>query len=111
MTVKRLIEELQKQDMNARVTLHNGFDEEVLFCLSYVDGKPTNNVWLSSESDYDMAEEIKSRFECADEEWEDELDFYTDLLEIGIDINMVKEYLGEEQASHMEEYCREHGLI
>lgn len=112
MTVKRLIEELQKQDMNARVMLHNGFDEEeVLFCLSYVDGKPTNNVWLSSENDYDMTEEINSRFECADKDWIDELNFYMDLLEIGINIDMVRRYIGEEQVNHMKNFCEEHGLI
>ena len=101
MTVRKMIEALQKQDPDARVMLHNAFsDEEVLFVLSYVDGDPSDNVWLSTEEDYDMKEELTARLNDAIEKQLDELDFYSDLLEDGVNVDMVKRYLGEEQAVH-----------
>lgn len=31
--------------------------------------------------------------------------------ETGIDIKMVRKYLGDDAADHMKDFCKEHGLI
>lgn len=41
----------------------------------------------------------------------DELDVYSEMLETGIDIKMVRKYLGDDVADHMKDFCKEHGLI
>ena len=109
MTVERLIKELQKYNPKAEVKLHTISGESVLFVLGYIgDNK---SIFLETESDTDMHSELEARFKYASEFQMDELDFYMDLLEVGIDIEMVQKYMGEEIASHMREFCEEHGLI
>lgn len=39
------------------------------------------------------------------------LDVYSEMLETGIDIKMVRKYLGDDVADHMKDFCKEHGLI
>lgn len=36
---------------------------------------------------------------------------YSEMLETGIDIKMVRKYLGDDVADHMKVFCIEHGLI
>lgn len=55
---------------------------------------------LETENDNDMREEIQARFDAASE-----------MLETGIDIKMVRKYLGDDVADHMKDFCKEHGLI
>lgn len=38
-------------------------------------------------------------------------DVYSEMLETGIDIKMVRKYLGDDAADHMKDFCKEHGLI
>ena len=109
MTVERLVKELQKFHPQAVVKLHHRDSEPVLFVLAAVGDK--ENVWLESESDSDIGAELEARFMYAIEEQIDELDFYTDLLETGIDINMVRKYKGDSCANVMRKFCEEHGLI
>ena len=59
----------------------------------------------------DMREEIQARFDAALEDGKDELDVYSEMLETGIDIKMVRKYLGDDAADHMKDFCKEHGLI
>lgn len=40
-----------------------------------------------------------------------DLDVYSEMLETGIDIKMVRKYLGDDVADHMKDFCKEHGLI
>lgn len=54
---------------------------------------------------------LESLYETAIEEQIDELDFYMWLLEIGIDVEVMRYYAGEEKANHMKEFCEEHGLL
>ena len=63
------------------------------------------------ENDEDISKEIQSRFDNAIENDEDELDFYTEMLEIGMDVEIVRKYMGDDIAKHMEKFCKEHGLI
>ena len=73
MKVKTLIEKLEKMDPEAEIRLHDKVGEPVLFVLS---AKNIPDVWLQSERDVDMAEEIQSRFDDAIENGTDELDVY-----------------------------------
>lgn len=59
----------------------------------------------------DMGEAISARIQQALENDEDELDFYIEMLENGIDVEMVRKFVGDEAAEHMQEFCEEHGLL
>lgn len=109
MKVKDLIEKLKVMDSNAVVRLHHKDGEPVLFALQCRDFNDV--VWLETESDNDMSEEIWSRLDVTAENAEDELDVYTSMLETGIDVTMVRRYIGDEAADHMQVFCKEHGLI
>ena len=65
---------------------------------------------LIEKNDNDMREEIQARFDAALEDGKDELDVYSEMLETGIDIKMVRKYLGND-AADMKDFCKEHGLI
>ena len=108
MTVGTLIKHLEKFDKNEIVHLHTYDGEPVLFTVA-AKNKP--GVWLETESDNDMAAEISARLEDATENGIDELDVYGLMLEQGINVEMVRKYMGDAAADHMQEYCEEHGLI
>lgn len=109
MTVERMIKNLEKMNPKAVVRMHNRDGEPVLFVMhDYGDGE---NVWFESESDNDMSEQIEGKFECAIEGQVDALEFYKDLLEIGIDVDMVRKHIGNQTADTMQKVCKEHGLI
>lgn len=105
MTVKTLIEKLSHYNKDAIVRLHHREGEELLFALAFQNDDTT--VVLETENDNDMREEIQARFDTALEE----LDVYSEMLETGIDIKMVRKYLGDDVADHMKVFCIEHGLI
>ena len=110
MKVKTLIKKLQRMNPEAEVKLNNYGGEKALFVNARKNDE--NTVWLDGEKDIDMQEEINARFEAAvNGEWDSDLDFYMDLLETGIDIEMVRKYMGDEPADHMRQFCEEHGLI
>ena len=109
MTVKTLIENLSHYNKNAIVRLHHREGEELLFALAFQNDDTT--VVLETENDNDMREEIQTRFDAALEDGKDELDVYSEMLETGIDIKMVRKYLGDDVADHMKDFCKEHGLI
>lgn len=109
MKVKRLIEQLSKYDPEAVVRMHERYGSPVLFALALQ--KDNTTVWLECEADTDMAEEINVRFQQALDGEQDELDFYADLLEIGIDVDMVRKYIDDDTADHMETFCMDHGLL
>lgn len=111
MIVKKMIELLQTMDPNAEVKLHERFGELVLFVVALANNEDT--VWLETESDNDLCSELEARFEYAAEIENNvnELDFYTDLIETGINVDMIRKYMGDETANHMQEFCEEHGLL
>ena len=41
----------------------------------------------------------------------DELDFYTTLVDCGFTVKDVREYMGDERADHMQQFCKEHGVL
>lgn len=77
-----------------------------LLCFNNKEG-----VWLETESDNDMTEEITARFETAIENGIDESDVYGLMLEQGIDVEIVRKYMDNEIADNMQAYCENHGLI
>lgn len=109
MTVERLMKELKKYNPKAEVKLHHKMGEQALFVCAMVGDD--NTVWLEAESDNDMGSEIEARYKNALEEQVDEVDFYMDLLETGIDVEMVRKYMDDETADHMREFCEDFGLI
>ena len=108
MTVKTLIEKLSHYNKNAIIHLHHREGEELLFALAFQNDDTI--VVLETENDNDMREEIQVRFDAA-LDGRDELDVYSEMLETGIDIKMVRKYLGDDVADHMKDFCKEHGLI
>ena len=109
MTVEKLIERLQKFPSEAQVKLNDRRGYPCLFVLAIAGDDTT--VWLEGEDDCDLGEELSVRFQTAVEEHLDETDFYNDLLELGIDVETVRRYMGDECADHMKEYCENHGLL
>lgn len=108
MKVKTLIEKLQKMNPEAEVLMHGKGGFPVLFVMA---AKGIDPIWLECESDTDMADEIQSRFDDAIENGTDELDVYMEMLEAGINIPMVRKYMGNSVADSMQKFCEEHGLI
>lgn len=108
MTVGTLIKYLQKYNENEIVRLHSIDGEPVIFALQATN-KP--GVWLETESDNDMAEEINARFEDAVINGVDEGDVYSLMLEQGINIDMVEKYVGSDVANKMRIYCESNGLV
>lgn len=109
MKVKTLMKYLEKKSPEARVMLNYRDGNECLFCVSE-KGKD-DIVWLEGEHDMDLSAELEARYEHAMEMQIDELDFYMDLLDIGITVEMVRKYMDDEHAEHMQKFCYEHGLI
>lgn len=109
MKVKTLIKELEKFNPDAVVKLNDYDGGTALFVNCRVDDE--NIVWIDGEDDFDLSAELEARYEIAIEENIDELDFYMDLLEIGITVDHVRECMGKEKAKHMKDFCKEHGLI
>lgn len=109
MKVKTMIQKLQKMNPEAEVRLNDYNGETALFINARIKDK--NVVWIDGEDDIDLGEEISVRYERAIEDQLDELDFYMDLLEIGITVEMVRKYMDDEHADSMKEFCEEHGLI
>lgn len=110
MKVKRLIQELNKCDSDAEVVC-SGDGCPVVFVLFGHKDRP-DVVALETEHDCDMRSQLEEHFrEAATNPNTDELDFYDDLLETGVSVDCVRRYLGEEQAQHMLEFCKDHGLI
>lgn len=109
MKVKTLIEYLSKVNPEATVKIHDYDGDELLFVVAR--NNDADVVWFETEDDVDIKEEIMSRSADASENGIDELDYYLDMLETGITVDVVRRYLGEESAAHMEEFCKEHGLI
>lgn len=107
-TVKNLLEQISDVDDEERIYL-NEDGEELLYVLSITEND--NIIWLETESDNDMGEELSAMFKSFAVDSIDELVAYSDMLDQGISVEMVRKYLGDEQADHMKEFCVEHGLL
>ena len=108
MKIKTLIQKLSKMNPEAEVRINDYDGDVALFVNARLVDK--NVVWIDGEHDFNLKEELSTRFEKAEDEQLDELDFYRDLLEIGITIDMVRKYMGDSYADTMKKFCEEHGL-
>ena len=109
MKVSKMIRLLEKMNPDAEVKMHMHDGDSVLFVVARKTDSD-EQVWLECEHDLDMGSELDARYKHASEVQMSELEFFTDLLELGIDTAMVRKYMGDEYASHMEVFCKEHGL-
>lgn len=109
MKVETLIKKLEQMNPEAEVRVNDYNGDTALFVNAKCNDK--NVVWIEGEHDIDLGEEISAQYEHAIEEQMDELDFYMGLLEIGISVDMVRDYISDERADAMEMFCNEHGLI
>ena len=89
MTVERLINQLKNFNPKAEVRLNDHRGTIALFALATVDNNDL--VWIEGKDDIDLGEEIYARFEKASEMQMDELDFFLDLLDMGITLEDIKE--------------------
>lgn len=96
-TVKRLMKFLMTCDEDMVVYDENG--NEILFTCSLVNDN--HMMWLETEQDADMVTEIQSRVNDAVEHGVDEAEVYENMLESGINVDMVRKYMGDETADHM----------
>ena len=108
MTVKRLIEQLEKYNPKAEVRLNDSRGTTALFALS-MEAKE-DFVWIEGKSDIDLGEEIAARFEKAAEDQMDELDFFMGLIDMGITLKDIKEFCPDKY-DYSKFFMEEHGLF
>ena len=96
-------------DPEAVVKLHLYAGNIALFVLRATN-IPDNVVYIEDKEDVAMREELQAQFEHAAEVQMDELDFFTDLVESGVTLEDLKEFLPEKY-DYAKEFLEEHGLI
>lgn len=108
MTVERLIKQLEKCNPKAEVRLNDSRGTTALFAVALA-GKD-DLVWIEGKADIDLGEEITARFEKAAEDQMDELDFFMDLINMGITLEDIKEHCPD-RYEYSKTFMSEHGLI
>lgn len=112
----RELQELQKIKPGAEVRLNDCHGTTALFALTVMNANDDVNselkdvVWIEGKDDIDLAEEIDARFTYAAETQMDELDFFMDLIALGITLDEIKQY-APERYEYSKTYMEEHGLI
>lgn len=109
MKVKALISRLSECNPEADVQLNAYGGGEALFVLTRAGDD--SKVWIEGVTDCDIRSEIRARHEAVKAGRLSELDFYSNLIEIGINCDMMRHEIGEEAADNMREFCEKHGLI
>lgn len=84
MTVEKLINQLKKYNPKAEVRLNNHQGTIAFFAVAFTNSD--NLVWIEGKDDIDLGEEISARFENVIETQMDELDFFMELIDIGISL-------------------------
>lgn len=111
MTVGRMIKELQKYDAKAEVRLHGWEGKKALFVVACTNRPELHNtVVIEDISDNDMYEELSAMFDYAGEKQLDELDFFMDLIEIGITLDDIKKFVPDKY-DYSKQFMEEHGMI
>lgn len=105
MKVKRMVEVLQKMPQDAEVRFQHWTGKPVLFVVARQNDN--ENVWLEGEEGNDMGEEIVTRLRSAT----DMESCYIDLLDTGIDVDMVRRYVGDKEADRMLQFCTKYNLL
>lgn len=111
MKIKKMIETLEKfskYNPDANVKLHGKYGESALFIMG-INGD-NDAVWIESESDADMAAELDERFRDIDE-CDNAIDYYADMIDLGITPTMVGKYIGKEYEMIMLIDCASYNLL
>lgn len=111
MKIKKMIETLEKFNEispDADVKLHGKYGESALFIMGAENDNKT--IWINSESDVDMKNEISERFRYIDE-CDNAIDYYADMLDLGITPTMVGKYIGKEYEMRMLIDCASYNLL
>lgn len=108
MTVERLINQLKNYNPKAEVRLNDHKGEIALFTVTLADND--NLVWIEGKDDIDLGAEISARFKRASEIQMDELEFFMDLLDMGITLKDIELYYPEVY-EYSKMFMEEHGLI
>lgn len=111
MKIKKMIETLEKfskLNPDANVKLHGKYGESALFIMGAKNDNET--IWIQSESDVDMKEEISERFKYIDK-CDNAIDFYAAMLDLGITPTMVGKYIGKEYEMRMLIDCASYNLL
>lgn len=109
MKVKRLIERLGKFNPEAEVKLNDRYGETALFVNALANDDSV--VWIDGEDDIDMGSELSTRWTESPNVFKTDLEFYKDLLETGITVDMVRKYMGDTTADMMQDVCKNNGLL
>lgn len=111
MNISMLIKELQeieKTHPNAIVKMNNLYGMPVMLV---VPGKESDEVWLEGREDFDVTVELRARYEEASEMQEDELEFFSDMLNRGFTLSDFRTALKEDTFQYAKKFMEEHGLI
>lgn len=108
MTVERLIKQLENYNPKAEVRLNDHRGTVALFALAMANNNDL--VWIEGKDDIDLGEEISARLERASEIQMDELDFFMDLLDMGITLEDIEQCCPDKY-EYCKEFMEEHGLI
>lgn len=108
MKVKRMIKKLQKFNPDAEVKLHCKEGNNALFVLAYAGNEEV--VIIEDKDDNDLRSELSVRFDSAQDEQVNELDFFMDLFESGFTLDDIRENLPE-RYEYSKNFCEEHGLM
>ena len=125
MKIKRLIEILSNANPEATVLLCDERKASELIVVDVVglgeqlndapfpvpEDYPEQAVVLKCASNISIKKLINEAAKLAIYHGVDELDYYTDLLSDGITPELLREHNEDVAAWHMENYCREHGLM
>lgn len=108
MTAEMLINALKDQDPNASIKIIDNDKREFLIFFVALS---KDAVWLQCENDCNMEEEILGRFDLAVELGMDDIEVYSQMLEDGITVEIMRKYIGNEAANYMKVFCEEHELM
>ncbi len=101
MKVKNLIKKLEKMNPEAEVRLGGKDGEKLLFVLA--QSNDNSVVWFEGKND--MANEISTRID------EGIGNIYKEMIEQGIDPDMVRKYIGDVDADYMMHVCKNINLL
>ena len=87
---------------------YTDFESLVWYLMQYKDKE--DFVWIEGKADIDLGEEIAARFEKAAVDQVDELDFFMDLIDMGITLEDIKEFCPDKY-DYSKSFMEEHGLF
>jgi hypothetical protein len=107
--IAEIVKELKVFNPEAELKFHNENGPAVIFLYNF----GPNGMLAVGEYDTCMQSEIGIMLydELRNDEDRTLLDVYKDLLDYGIDVEMMRKYRGDKDAELMERFCKENGLI